>query len=478
MSDELPPRVAASRDATMTQPEIPDSYSVHSMLQEPSPENPLRFGHYQLYRRIGAGGMGEVFLAREEGITPRACVVKKILPTLLSTRAFVGRFLDEAKVVVRLKHPNIGRVYTVGDVDGEYFMAMEYIQGKTVSRLTRRLREQQRNIPLGLVLLIGERVCRGLQYAHDATDERKQPLRLVHRDLSPANVCMSYRGEVKIIDFGAAHSTLKEERTAPRVVIGNLTYMAPEQAKKQSIDGRADVYACGVMLWELLAGFALPQKGDPVERWKKAVNPIWEPPSVHNPAVPPDVDTVILKAMAKEPEQRFQSAAELAEALQSLHQRHAPQVDESALSALLADVFANEKATETEVLTELLYGKTLSKVDGKGVGAKESPPVKAPISEPAKNVRPTDDPRHTHAIDMEAVLEAHRAVASQPVTAPRGRDVRSTEVLPFSSIRNHAKRSNVAATTLPWWAMAVLYGGVFALSLMLGFFAVWLKLRH
>ena len=121
------------------------------------------------------------------------------------------------------------------------------------------------------------RLCEGLAYAHDAKDGSGQPLHLVHRDLSPANVCISYAGEVKIIDFGASQSTLKEQQTSPRVVIGNLTYMSPEQARKKFVDRRADVYSAGVVLWELLAWQALPQKGEPLERWRRAAYPKWEP---------------------------------------------------------------------------------------------------------------------------------------------------------------------------------------------------------
>lgn len=328
------------------------------MLQEPTPEAPIPFGRYQLIRRIGAGGMGEVFLAREGGPQPRACVVKKVLPNLVANRAFVGRFLDEAKVVVRLKHQNIALVYAMGDVRGEYFLTMEYVQGKTVSRFSRRLRDRKLDMPLGLTLLIGERVCQGLQYAHEAREENGSPLHLVHRDLSPANVCISYRGDVKIIDFGAAQSTLKEEQTAPRVVIGNLTYMAPEQAKKQIVDGRADVYSCGVMLWELLAWRALPQKGDPIERWRKAASPSWDPPSKVNPAVPRDVDELVLKALRKDPQDRYVSAMEFGKALRHARQRHAPGVTERDLGELLSRVFTKEKLGEDAVLHEVVYGRT------------------------------------------------------------------------------------------------------------------------
>lgn len=333
------------------------------VLREPTPDAPVPFGKFQLLRRIGAGGMGEVFLARELGPHgPRASVVKKVLPNLVENRAFVGRFLDESKVVVRLKHPNIARVYAMGEVQGEYYLAMEYVQGKTVSRFAKRLRDRNEQLPMGLVLLLAEKICAGLQYAHDAKDDQGASLGLVHRDLSPANVCVSYRGDVKIIDFGAAQSTLKEEQTAPRVVIGNLTYMAPEQARKQPVDGRADVYSCGVLLWELLAWHALPQKGDPVERWRKAANPVWDPPSIFNKAVPREVDAVVLKALRKDPNDRFPSAAELQRAVHTLRVRFAPDSSERDLSALLSRMFAREKAAEDSVIADAVQGKGTQEV--------------------------------------------------------------------------------------------------------------------
>lgn len=324
------------------------------MLVDPTPSTPVTFGAYELVRRIGAGGMGEVFLARHVSAKGRrACVVKKVLPNLVENRAFVGRFRDEARVVVKLNHPNIARVYAMGDYEGHYYLTMEYVQGKTVSRFAKRLRERKKQMPLGLILLMGERVCEGLSYAHDAKDENGAPLLLVHRDLSPANVCISYRGDVKIIDFGAAQSTLKEEQTAPRIVIGNLTYMAPEQARKQPVDGRADVYSCAVMLWELLAWHALPQKGDPVERWRKAASPTWEAPSMYNNNIPPDVDATLMRALARRPDDRFQSAREFGQVLKKLRLRYASEVSEKVLGDFLSRVFKEEKENEDAVLREL-----------------------------------------------------------------------------------------------------------------------------
>ncbi|WP_223749729.1 protein kinase [Myxococcus faecalis] len=321
---------------------------------EPPPlEGPVRFGPYTLVRRIGAGGMGEVFLAREEG-PRRACVVKKVLPQLMESPQFVGRFRDEARVVVRLTHPNIARVYAMGEVEGQLYLSMEYVRGKTLSRLSYRLRQLARMMPLGIVLHLGERLCEGLAYAHDATDEEGHPLHLVHRDLSPANVCISYAGEVKIIDFGAAQSTLKEQQTAPRVVIGNLTYMSPEQARKRFVDRRADVYAVGVLLWELFAWKPLSQRGDPVERWRRAAYPQWEPAGKHREGLPSSIEAFLAKALTSEPAQRFPDAAAMGAELARLKAKLAPGVGDAELGKLLALVFPREKKAEETLLEELL----------------------------------------------------------------------------------------------------------------------------
>ena len=484
------------------------------MLQDPTPEAPLPFGRYQLIRRIGAGGMGEVFLAREGGAAPRAVVVKKVLPNLVANRAFVGRFLDEAKVVVRLNHNNIARVYAMGDVDGEYFLSMEYVQGKTVSRMTKRLRDRKVDMPLGIALLIGERVCQGLQYAHDSKDENGNPLHLVHRDLSPANVCISYRGDIKIIDFGAAQSTLKEEQTAPRVVIGNLTYMAPEQAKKQIVDGRADIYSCGVMLWELLSWHALPQKGDPIERWRKAANPVWEAPSATMPGIPKDVDEVILKALRKEPKDRYGTATEFGEALKKLRQKYAPTVSDREVGELLARVFAKEKTGEDAVLHEAVYGQTLHIPDSDKTRrvqfvpptalAFEHTAVMAPaeftgkddqdITDPGKEdgapatvsedgtPTPAKDPRFTqpilHTRSQRTGFGVTFERAEEPVLVDHQSLIQEIEAsedfIEEPSDPEADTRANYAGGK---WKMVVLLSGIFLFATGLGFLAVWLALR-
>ncbi|WP_224240110.1 serine/threonine-protein kinase [Hyalangium gracile] len=339
-----------------------------------SPRGPFRFGPYTLARRIGAGGMGEVYLAREEN-PRRACVVKKVLPRLMENKQFIGRFRDEARVVVHLQHPNIARVYAMGEAEGQLFLAMEYVQGKTLSRLAYRMRQRGQVMTPGVILQIGIRLCEGLAYAHDARDGSGQPLHLVHRDLSPANVCISYDGELKIIDFGASQSTLKEQQTAPRVVIGNLTYMSPEQARKKFVDRRADVYSAGVVLWELFSWNPLPQKGEPLERWRKAAYPKWDPPSRYRTGVPPAVDAVVMKALSTEPDQRFPDAAALGAELARLKAKLAPQVTDEDVARVMWDAFAEEKAAEDAVLAELLGKDPSRALTEQAIPAKLAPPT-------------------------------------------------------------------------------------------------------
>ncbi|MCP3098385.1 protein kinase [Myxococcus sp. K15C18031901] len=389
---------------------------------EPEPlAGPVRFGPYTLVRRIGAGGMGEVFLAREEA-PRRACVVKKVLPQLMASPQFVGRFRDEARVVVRLQHANIARVYAMGEEEGQLYLAMEYVQGKTLSRLTYRLRQLGKMMPLGVLLHLGQRLCEGLAYAHDATDEEGHSLHLVHRDLSPANICLSYAGDVKIIDFGAAQSTLKEQQTAPRVVIGNLTYMSPEQARKRFVDRRADVYAVGVLLWELSAWKTLPQRGDPVERWRRAAYPQWESAGRYRQGLPTSVDAFLVRALAPEPSERFPDAAAMGAELARLKEKLAPGVGDAEVARLMGLVFPREKKAEEALLRELLREESGRTGTDPGLAAALAPPTALAFE-------------HNAVITPDDFIASEGARVGPP---PSGSDSTPTQALSADHVRARA----------------------------------------
>jgi tRNA A-37 threonylcarbamoyl transferase component Bud32 len=457
--------------------------------REPEAQRPFRFGPYTLARRIGAGGMGEVYLAREEALR-RACVVKKVLPRLMENKQFLGRFRDEARVVVHLQHPQIARVYAMGEVEGQLYLAMEYVQGKTLSRLAYRMRQKGQVMPVGAILHIGERLCQGLAYAHDAKDGTGQPLLLVHRDLSPANICLSYDGELKVIDFGASQSTLKEQQTAPRVVIGNLTYMSPEQARKKFVDRRADVYAAAVVLWELLAWSPLPQKGDPLERWRRAAYPKWEPPSKLRTGIAPQVDAVLMKALSVEPGDRFPDAAALGAELAKLKAKLAPGVGDADVARLMKEVFAEEKVAEDQVLSELLGMDPSRALTEQAIPAKLAPPtalafehsgLEAPEdyvpgeepSQPLAASKPKAQPRReTRQAQVSFGLDVADGSQVGMVDARRPALMRAIEEGDEERAEPAAEERPAKSNRMIWLAV-----GLFLGACALGFGLVWLLAR-
>lgn len=379
------------------------------------------FGHYHLLRRIGAGGMGEVFLSRTASASgaPQVCVVKKMLPHLANDPGFVARFLDEAKVVVHLRHPGIARVLEMGAEEGEYFIAMEYVQGQTLAKILARLREQGARFPLSLALRVAQKMCDALAYAHQACDPSGQPLHVVHRDISPSNALVSYSGRVKIIDFGAAQSALKEARTAPRVVIGNLAYMSPEQARKKPVDGRADVYSMGVLLWELAVG-RLPSPGaDPEERWRRAANPHFVPPSQMQPSVPPEVDQIIMHALSPDPAKRWPSASAMKDALDAALASMDPSPSEAPLASLMASLFAREAEQDKAMVAEALSDL------GEDAGAGATPAEEAELPTAA----------------MEATLLSPKARSAREAAFPKRSAPRSSEPTLLSDEAAVPKRS-------------------------------------
>ena len=263
---------------------------------------PREFGRYTLLAPLAQGGMGALYLASagERGLE-RLCVIKTVLPHLADPE-YVARFRDEAKVVVRLSHGNIVPVFDASMVDGELYLAMDYVEGKDLRAVWNRCAKKGIAFPIDVAVHIARELARGLHYAHTFGD-----LKLVHRDVSPPNVLISFSGEVKLTDFGLASSTLKVERTAAGIIYGKVSYMSPEQARGEQIDGRTDVYAAGIILWELLTGRQLfPQHAsDGSELIERVRNPAVDPPSLRAPRVPPALDQVVLKALAKDVQQRY-----------------------------------------------------------------------------------------------------------------------------------------------------------------------------
>jgi serine/threonine-protein kinase len=287
---------------------------------------------YRLLRRIGAGGMAEVFLARQRlgtGLGERTVVVKRMLPHLADDTKFVRLFVREARLASQLQHPNIVQIHDVATLSGRPAIIMEHLRGIDARAAFRHAAQRGRALDPATALAIVEQVAIGLDHAHHAIDDDGRALGIVHRDVSPHNVFLTRAGVVKILDFGVARSSLEE--TATTSVKGKLAYMAPEQAFRRSLDQRTDLFALGVVLWELLTGRRLFRGGSPAETLQALLHAPIRPPSMLSSATP-EIDAIVLRMLAREPAQRFARGNDVAAALA----RTRAELDDQSGSALVA----------------------------------------------------------------------------------------------------------------------------------------------
>jgi serine/threonine protein kinase/tetratricopeptide (TPR) repeat protein len=333
------------RDGTLST--VAGSYPARGGAAEGAPVDdfPQVFGKYVLLRPMARGGMGELFLAAsgETGGFEKLCVVKKVLHEL-EDAGVRRRFLDEAKVVVRLNHTNLVQVFDAGRVNDNYYLAMELVEGKDLRAVWNRCAQLHRRIPVDFAVYVIRELCRGLDYVHDAMG-----LDLVHRDISPPNILVGYHGEVKITDFGLAKHAIKRELTSPGVVFGRYSYLSPEQARGLPADRRTDIYAAGIVLWEMLTGRQLfPADNRDGQGATLAVlrKPDIRRPSSLVPGIPAGLDDVVLKALAVEREERYQTAGAFRAALSEIISRHYPACDTDRVAAFMRDIFQRERKLE------------------------------------------------------------------------------------------------------------------------------------
>ncbi|TPV93511.1 MAG: hypothetical protein B7733_20280, partial [Myxococcales bacterium FL481] len=318
------------------------------VMAAPEPLDPPRtLGNITLLARLGEGGMAEVYLgAAGKGPFARLAAVKLLRPDA-SDREYRTRFLDEAKVVVKLHHNNLVDVRAAGELDGKLYIAMEAIQGRDLADIWDRCAELKRAFPVPLAVHLTREILRGLHYAH--TFPR---LGLVHRDVSPSNILVDWEGAIRLADFGLATSSLKGSMTAPGVVYGKVAYMCPEQAKGEMLDARADIYACGVVLWELLTG--RPMRGRE-ELNTDAVSQREAPaPSTLSQRVDPAIDAIVLRALARDRARRFPDAAAMLNALSQWLARNAPETSQDSVAEFLAQLFGDAAAREQREREALL----------------------------------------------------------------------------------------------------------------------------
>jgi len=334
-------------------------------------KKPTLFGKYLLLERINVGGMAEVFIAKAFGVEgfERILAIKKILPTMAEDEEFITMFIDEARISVQLNHANIVHIHELGKHDDAYFIAMEYVAGRDVRTILERYRRRKEIMPTAQAVFIASKLCDGLDYAHRKKDARGQDLHIIHRDVSPQNVLISYEGEVKVIDFGIAKAANRSQKTQAGILKGKFGYMSPEQVRGMPIDRRSDIFAVGVLLYEMLTGeklFVGESDFSTLEKVRNADVPL---PREFNPNIPAGLEKVVLKALARETEDRYQWGSDLAEDLMRFLLAGDAIYSSKHLSSYMKEAFAEDMLREAEKMERYAGIERPDQIETSGVTA-------------------------------------------------------------------------------------------------------------
>lgn len=374
-------------------------------------------GRYILLRRLAAGGMAEVYVARSNSLAGlgKRVAIKKILPQHSHNERFVEMLVDEAKITVSLAHPNIAQVYELA-VDHDYFIVMEYVDGPPLSRLIVRASEHGlQGIPFELAAHIIAETAKGLDHAHKQLDGRGNALNIIHRDVSPQNILISHQGDVKLIDFGIARAVGRAAHTAQGVIKGKLRYLAPEIANAEDPDWRADIYCCGIVLFEALTGLPMFSPTSDVEAISMAAGGCVRSPRAANPNIPEELDRIVMRAVAKERTQRYQSAKELAHDLRVFSNRQYPKFTEAELGDFMQRMFATEIEHERclDVVSEKYLRVKPRAAASSVISSADEAPTIAPFAHPEiAKVEFPDRPSYKKLVT--AVAPARRKLTSRP----------------------------------------------------------------
>ncbi len=379
-----------------------------------------RFGRYELISRLGYGGMAETWVARllgEAGFT-KTVLIKKVLPEYADDYAFTSMLISEARICGTLSHDNIAQVFDFGKVENEYFLAMEYVDGQPLNAILQHvLRTGGSHLPIPVAVFIGIHVCRGLQYAHTRKDASGKPLAIVHRDISPENIIISYEGQVKVVDFGLAKAReLRDLHTEPGVVKGKYLFFSPEQARGLEVDGRTDVWATGICLYELLCG-KVPVEGPEYVVLPKISSGEFPRPRDINPKVSDELEEILMGALAIRREDRYASPQAFGDALAGFLHSVAPRFTTETLSHFMHDSFREALVrVGRDVIVPRSYAEEVASWSAPPRPAAPQPMSLLELPEPDPEVSLTE-PRTIRPL-TQPLVEKAPAAAAPPAPPP------------------------------------------------------------
>jgi serine/threonine protein kinase len=326
-----------------------------------------RLGKYELVALLALGGTAEIYLARIGGVAgfEKYVVVKCLHDHLADDSEFVRMFLDEARLGAQLTHSNIVQTLELGEQMGRYYMVMDYVAGMSMAVVARKAADHMPGgrLPVDLILGLMAQACAGLHYAHNRTDSSGQPLHIVHRDVSPQNLVVTFDGMLKVVDFGIAKAAVRETQTQSGTIKGKFAYMAPEQCMGQQVDRRTDVFALGVVVHELLTGKRLFKRDTAYDTYHAIMAGKVPPPSQDNHELDPALDPIVLKALAYDAKDRYQSAEELGEAMSSILHRRGKSVGAGDVALFFDRYFATEIAEHGQRMRALIAGRNTTTMD-------------------------------------------------------------------------------------------------------------------
>jgi serine/threonine protein kinase len=392
-------------------------------------------GNYQLLKKLATGGMAEVWLANQIGIQGfnRHIVVKRILPHLSEDPEFVQMFLNEAKIASRFNHPNIAQIYDLGQGEGQYFIAMEFIHGEDLGRLMRKAWSTGQWIARPLAIRIIAEACKGLYYAHTRNDEQGRPLRVVHRDISPQNILISFDGSVKLVDFGIAKAADQASMTKSGAIKGKFAYMAPEQAGGKALDARTDLFALGLVLYELLTGVRPLKRDSELATLQAALECAIDPPSVVA-EVPAELDDVVMRALAKVPDDRYKDASAFQMALEEFLISQRLVATSVQISELMETLFAERRAEEVRL------GAPNPSVQGESQqGLPAMPEAPAPRPEVKRESSKRREPPEFTGTDRAQPGEAGGLGGQPEVPAEQDWEAPPAQAVPISPSRKYSR---------------------------------------
>ena len=305
---------------------------------------PALFGRYELIELIATGGMAHIFRAqlRSAQGTTKELVIKRVLPHLVENREFIDMFVDEARITMPLNHGNIVQVFEFGQVDADYFLAMEFVHGRNLETVLKYTEETGQRLPLPIALFIASEVAKGLDYAHRFRDPHDRPTGIIHRDVSPQNILVGFQGEVKLTDFGIAKAKSRIRTTSQGIIRGKASYLSPEQAECTELDGRSDQFSLGAVMYEMVTGVRPFEGETEIATLQRVRDAIVQAPSRLRPELPSEIDGLILKSLSREADRRFENAAALQVVLARELQNLAPEFTSASLADWMRNLFLED----------------------------------------------------------------------------------------------------------------------------------------